>query len=141
MARLLKLGAVGADVRALQDALNREGGGAAARLVVDGIFGAKTHARLLAFQRGAGLVPDGVVGPLVWDRLARKVQLSSGDVQIGRPRGGVTGGGKFGPKMTPGPPTPGLGPPSPGGKDGAPGKLGGGGLPGAGKDSGGKGPW
>ena len=33
-------------------------------LKVDGVFGAKTEARVREFQRNNGLVPDGVVGNL-----------------------------------------------------------------------------
>ena len=52
----------GADVRAVQDVLNFH----IRRfepLVVDGVFGPKTHARVVEFQRANGLKPDGLVGP------------------------------------------------------------------------------
>lgn len=35
----------------------------------DGRFGAKTRAAVVAFQRGRGLSPDGIVGPKTWDAL------------------------------------------------------------------------
>jgi len=38
---------------------------------VDGVFGAGTEAAMRAFQRRAGLVPDGIVGPKTWDALDR----------------------------------------------------------------------
>lgn len=57
--RLLRYGDRGADVRLLQQQLNRHG----ASLVVDGIFGPRTDAALRAFQRREGLVVDGIVGP------------------------------------------------------------------------------
>lgn len=36
---------------------------------VDGIFGPTTHAAVVEFQQGAGLTPDGIVGPLTWAAL------------------------------------------------------------------------
>ena len=38
-------------------------------LVVDGVFGPKTQQWVAAFQGAAGLVPDGIVGPLTWQAL------------------------------------------------------------------------
>ena len=40
-----------------------------ARLAVDGVFGAKTAARVRYFQSRAGLVVDGIVGPRTWAAL------------------------------------------------------------------------
>ena len=37
---------------------------------VDGIFGQKTQAALVDFQREAGLEADGICGPKTWDALA-----------------------------------------------------------------------
>jgi peptidoglycan hydrolase-like protein with peptidoglycan-binding domain len=67
----LRVGSRGAAVVTLQENLNRV---AAAnptipRLVVDGIFGPATQAAVIAFQRYYGLTPDGIVGPLTWNRL------------------------------------------------------------------------
>lgn len=62
MSRTLSQGMTGQDVRALQDVLNfhiRRG----EPLKVDGIFGPKTHARTVEFQKVNGLIPDGLVGP------------------------------------------------------------------------------
>ena len=36
---------------------------------VDGIFGSKTYAAVLAFQKANGLVADGIVGSLTWGKL------------------------------------------------------------------------
>ena len=67
----LRIGSTGAAVVTLQQNLNRV---AAAnptipRLVVDGVFGPATQSAVIAFQRYYGLVPDGIVGPLTWNRL------------------------------------------------------------------------
>ncbi|MEZ5175633.1 MAG: peptidoglycan-binding protein [Acidimicrobiia bacterium] len=58
-ARVLRVGAEGADVRALQQQLETLGhpvGG------IDGMFGPKTEAAVKSFQRSVGLEVDGVVG-------------------------------------------------------------------------------
>ena len=57
---VLKIGSAGPDVTALQQALTKAGfdpGG------FDGNFGPGTQAAVEAFQKSAGLAPDGVVGP------------------------------------------------------------------------------
>jgi hypothetical protein len=56
----LSIGDRGQQVKRLQEALNARG----EDLVTDGIFGASTHAAVVAFQARNGLNPDGVVGPL-----------------------------------------------------------------------------
>lgn len=56
----LRLGMRGADVKALQQGLQRRGFNPGA---ADGIFGNGTQAAVLAFQRSADLLADGVVGP------------------------------------------------------------------------------
>lgn len=38
-------------------------------VAVDGIFGSRTQEAVIAFQRFAGLTPDGVVGPQTWNAL------------------------------------------------------------------------
>jgi len=67
----LRIGDRGAAVVTLQQNLNRVAAAnpSIPRLVADGIFGPATQAAVIAFQRYYGLVPDGVVGPLTWNRL------------------------------------------------------------------------
>lgn len=62
---LLREGASGAAVRAVQQRLNAHG----ARLTVDGDFGPRTLAAVMAFQRFRGLAVDGIVGPATWRAL------------------------------------------------------------------------
>ena len=68
--RLLNQGAVGQDVRQLQGGLNakatyaaQDGNNILAKLVVDGIFGPKTRAKVVEFQKRSKLVADGIAGP------------------------------------------------------------------------------
>lgn len=56
----LKMNSRGNDVRWLQVELNRYG----YKLIVDGIFGQKTHAALIDFQARHNLVADGICGVL-----------------------------------------------------------------------------
>ena len=59
----LKRGAKGQQVKVLQKLL----GG----LPVGGAFGAKTEAKVIAYQKKKKLTPDGVVGPKTWDSLLK----------------------------------------------------------------------
>lgn len=59
---LLKKGAKGAAVTTMQHLLK----GKKQSLSVDGIFGSESLAKVKAFQKAAGLVVDGVVGPRTW---------------------------------------------------------------------------
>jgi hypothetical protein len=68
MAQLLRQGSVGPDVRKVQTELNRQLT-PRPNLKVDGIFGPATRAAVVAFQRQAGIAPDGIVGPLTWAAL------------------------------------------------------------------------
>jgi hypothetical protein len=54
---------MGAEVKQVQNSLNRAGGSALPKLAEDGIFGPKTRARVVEFQKARGLVTDGIVGP------------------------------------------------------------------------------
>jgi peptidoglycan hydrolase-like protein with peptidoglycan-binding domain len=60
-------------VRSLQYLLNARG----AKLTVDGIFGAKTRAAVVAFQRAHHLPADGVTGAKTWGALIVTVKLGS----------------------------------------------------------------
>lgn len=74
MGRLIRQGNTGADVRAVQDALNfhiRR----ITPLNVDGNFGPLTHARVLAFQKSNQLKADGLVGPDTLRKLLEEEQL------------------------------------------------------------------
>ena len=62
----ISLGATGNAVRRLQRALRRTPNPS---LPVDGVFGPQLKAAVETFQEGAGLVVDGIVGPLTWNAL------------------------------------------------------------------------
>ena len=62
----IRPGATGAVVRRLQRALRRTPD---LGLVVDGIFSSQVGTAVKEFQQGAGLVVDGIVGPLTWEAL------------------------------------------------------------------------
>lgn len=63
---MLRTGSRGDAVRKLQELLNALGYDCGS---VDGIFGSKTYAAVLAFQKANGLGADGIVGPLTWAKL------------------------------------------------------------------------
>lgn len=65
----LKNGSKGADVKTLQEALNKAGGYG---LATDGIFGAKTDAAVRDFQKKNKLGVDGIAGPQTWTALGYK---------------------------------------------------------------------
>ncbi len=62
----ISLGATGKAVRRLQRALRRTPN---LGLTVDGIFSPQLETAVKEFQQGAGLVADGIVGPLTWGAL------------------------------------------------------------------------
>ena len=62
----IQQGSTGNAVRRAQRALRRTPN---LSVVVDGIFGPHTKAAVVDFQQGAGLTPDGIVGPLTWAAL------------------------------------------------------------------------
>lgn len=59
-------GSRGDAVRRLQELLHKKGFDCGA---VDGIFGSKTYAAVVAFQKANGLSADGIAGPLTWGKL------------------------------------------------------------------------
>lgn len=63
---MLRTGSRGDAVRKLQALLNAKGYTCGS---VDGIFGSKTYAAVLAFQKANGLAADGIVGSLTWGKL------------------------------------------------------------------------
>ena len=63
---MLRTGSRGDAVRKLQEMLIAKGYTCGN---VDGIFGSKTYAAVLAFQKANGLPADGIVGPLTWGKL------------------------------------------------------------------------
>ena len=63
---MVSYGSRGDAVRKLQEMLNAKGYTCGN---VDGIFGSKTYAAVLAFQKANGLAADGIVGPLTWGKL------------------------------------------------------------------------
>ncbi len=65
-------GVQGEYVLFLQSYLNRiaETYPAIPTVTVDGVFGEATENAVVAFQREFGLSPNGVVGPITWDRIA-----------------------------------------------------------------------
>lgn len=65
---VLRKGSKGVNVSVLQNHMNRVYP-AYSRLRVDGDFGPATEAVVREFQRRAGLVVDGIVGPKTWQRL------------------------------------------------------------------------
>ena len=70
MARTLTAGSSGPDVADLQQRLNKRPPSSFPPLRSDGIFGLKTKARLIEFQRNNGLKADGIAGPLTMAKLS-----------------------------------------------------------------------
>jgi peptidoglycan hydrolase-like protein with peptidoglycan-binding domain len=72
----LKKGSAGPDVRNVQQMLNRLIP-VAPQLTVDGIFGPKTEARAIEFQKKNRLVADGIVGPLTTKSMITGVMVAT----------------------------------------------------------------
>jgi hypothetical protein len=69
-------GSRGEEVKWLQQSLNKLGYNAGAE---DGIFGSRTQAAVIAFQKANGLVPDGIVGPKTRESLGKALNGADGD--------------------------------------------------------------
>src|SRR5215470_2543589 len=76
---VLKLDSHGADVVALQQALQARGFNPGAP---DGDFGPGTEAAVIAFQKSESLTADGIVGPQTLDRLGMPAAPSVGRVDV-----------------------------------------------------------
>lgn len=95
MNRTLWVGCRGADVAAVQDALNQIGANAAlpdqqttlSLLVPDGAFGNKTYLRVKDFQHTNGLAADGIVGPVTLGRLQELLPAVQAGMSTSRPAG------------------------------------------------------
>ncbi|SEA20306.1 N-acetylmuramidase domain-containing protein [Rubrimonas cliftonensis] len=75
---LLRPGAIGPQVEALQHALRRLG----YDVRVDGVYGPRTEAAVRRAQEAAGLARDGVAGPDTWASLDPAGAGSGGDVSV-----------------------------------------------------------
>ena len=80
----LRVGSSGANVRLVQEAINRlaEVTPGLWKIAEDGIFGNGTRNAVVAFQRKFGLVEDGIVGVNTWMRLMKEAYAGSTTPQI-----------------------------------------------------------
>ena len=70
----VSVGSTGPNVVVIQSALNRisQSYPAIPKIpAIDGVYGSRTRATVIAFQRVFGLTPDGIVGPATWYRIIR----------------------------------------------------------------------
>ena len=81
----LRRGSRATPVKLLQRLLNKKG--TLTRLAEDGIFGPRTHAAVLLFQRRERLAPDGIVGPRTWRRLGLIIDVAHRVEPVGQPTG------------------------------------------------------
>lgn len=88
---LLVEGSTGQSVRNAQTALNYHLPDAQPPLAVDGIFGPKTKARVLLFQKDNDLVVDAIIGPRTSEALYTFVDLSFHIVTVTTPVGEAGG--------------------------------------------------
>ena len=67
----IRRGSTGDSVYYIQDLINAiaTANSALPRIGRDGIFGVETERAVIAFQNAYGLTPDGIVGPLTWEKL------------------------------------------------------------------------
>jgi peptidoglycan hydrolase-like protein with peptidoglycan-binding domain len=50
------------------------------RIAADGVFGPLTEAAVIAFQREFMLTPDGIIGPISWNRIVDEYHKLSGEI-------------------------------------------------------------
>jgi len=76
----LRLGSTGANVRLMQSFLNVINAvyPTVPKLTADGIFGQQTEGAVKAFQQAAFLTPDGIIGPITWDKIVDAYLRASG---------------------------------------------------------------
>ena len=84
---VLRQGARGADVSQLQFLLEfiSQFFPSVPWVIRDSVFGPTTRDAVMDFQRTFGLVPDGIVGPLTWNRLYEVYRSVNSNVQIPQP--------------------------------------------------------
>jgi hypothetical protein len=70
--RTLRRNARGNEVRVLQEILKQKDH---YNHIITGLFGPKTEAAVLSFQREKGLVDDGIVGPITWGALKENIVI------------------------------------------------------------------
>jgi peptidoglycan hydrolase-like protein with peptidoglycan-binding domain len=83
----LRVGSTGENVRLIQSylaAIHRTYPSIPAP-TVDGIFGPRTEAAVIAFQRQFLLTPDGIVGPVTWNELVRQYSIAIGNPHLSPP--------------------------------------------------------
>lgn len=88
---LLRQGSTGPDVRLMQTYLNtiRKVYSSIPLLVVDSNFGPATTNAVIAFQRQFLLTPDGVIGPVTWDKIVQQFLLVTGNATVSTAYPGV----------------------------------------------------
>ena len=77
-AQILRQGSFGHGVAEAQIALNAHLPAGQDPLTIDGIFGPKTRAVTIAFQKSNGLDPDGVIGPKTREKLGLPAVSAAG---------------------------------------------------------------
>lgn len=81
--RLLRVGSTGNDVSTMQRFLNTIRTvytSIEPQLLVDGVFGNNTRRAVVTFQQQFLLVPDGIIGPLTWNKIVEMYNVVTGGV-------------------------------------------------------------
>jgi len=78
---LLRIGSSGQSVWLMQTFLNEISIAypSIPQIGVDGIFGEQTRSAVVAFQREFMLSPDGIIGPITWDKIVQQNAIVAGD--------------------------------------------------------------